>query len=417
MKISRRGFLWGGAAAVAGASLPWFDQIAHTQGREGKNLIVVFAQGGWDATAHLDPKLGLDTVDSAPGDLKVYRDLSVLTHTDRPAVLDFYRSYAEMSCIARGIEVRSIAHEECTKRIFTGTNNAANPDLGAVVGNRRGSDRAVPYMVLGNTAYPGPFAGTTGRTGISGQLVTLLDPDNAYPDARGRRRKPFVPTEPERDLIESFIADRGARDMAARGHGKSGARLRDYLEARPRAIELEKLAAGFGERTFQLELDSQMDLAVRFLKEGMSKAVLVEDDAEWDTHNDNHEQQARNLQHLYAALHGLGDKLDAEGLLENTLVVVLSEMSRTPKLNENRGKDHWPVTSALLFGAGVKGGAAVGATNELAESVPVDMATGKPDEDGKTVSSANFVAGVLSAMEIDPEPLLPGIEPLGGMFS
>ncbi len=417
MKISRRGFLWGGAAAAAGTCLPWFDQIAAAQGREGKNLIVVFAAGGWDATAHLDPKLDLETVDSAPGDLKVYRDLSVLTHTDRPAVLDFYRSYAEISCIARGIEVRSIAHEECTKRIFTGTNSASNPDLGAVVGNRAGSERAVPYMVLGNTAYPGPFAGTTGRTGISGQLVTLLDPAGAYPDPNGRPRSPFVPDDAERNLIEAYIADRGERDLAARGHGASGQRLRDYLSARPRAIELEKLAAGFGERTFQLELGAQMDLAVRFLKEGMSKAILVEDDAEWDTHNDNHEQQARNLQHLYSALSGLARRLEEERMLDNTVVVVISEMSRTPKLNENRGKDHWPVTSALLFGAGVKGGAAVGATNELAESVPVNMPDGKPNENGKPVSSANFVAGVLSALDIDASDLLPGVEPLGGMFA
>lgn len=204
--------------------------------------------------------------------------------------------------------------------------------------------------------------------------------------------------------------------MAARGHGASGVRLGDYLGARPRALELEKLAQGFGERTFQLELAAQMELAVRFLKEGMSKAILVEDDAEWDTHSDSHAQQAVSLQHLYGALHVLADQLDAEGLLENTVVAVISEMSRTPKLNENRGKDHWPVTSALLFGAGVRGGAVVGATDDLAQSVPVRMSDGKPDADGKPVSSANFVAGVLAAMDIDASEHLPGIEPLGGMF-
>lgn len=416
MKISRRGFLWGGAAAVAGTSLPWFDQIAQAQGASGKNLIVVFAQGGWDATAHIDPKPGLDTIDSAPGQLKVYEDLSILTHTDRPAVLEFFRSYADISALARGIEVRSIAHEECTKRIFTGTNSAANPDLGAVIGNRTGSDRAVPYMVLGNTAYPGPFAGTTGRTGISGQLVTLLKPENAYPAPPGQSRTPFVPDNDERDLIEAFIAGRGARDLEARGHGKSASRIGDYLNARPRALELERLAEGFGERTFQLELEAQMDLAVRFLKEGMSRAVLVEDDAEWDTHNDNHVQQARNLQHLYGALHRLADNLDREGMLEDTVVVVMSEMSRTPKLNENQGKDHWPVTSALLFGGGVKGGAAVGATNDLGESAPVNIATGRPEDGGKPVSSANFIAGVLDGLDIDAEEILPGVEPLGGLF-
>ena len=174
------------------------------------------------------------------------------------------------------------------------------------------------------------------------------------------------------------------------------------------------MADGFGERSFQLELDSQLDLAVRFLKEGISRAVLVEDGTEWDTHYENHARQAPALQQLYTTLHRFMDALDREGLLENTVVAVISEMSRTPKLNENAGKDHWPVTSALLLGSSVRGGSIVGATNEIGESTRVRLADGQPDEGGQTITSANFVAGVLGALGVEH---LAEVDPLGGIFA
>jgi hypothetical protein len=399
---------------AASSSLPWFQRLAAAQGTAGKNLVVVFAQGGWDTTAHIDPKPDSSTIDSLPGQVRVQGDLTVLTGEDRPAVLEFFQSYADISCLVRGIEVRSIAHQECTKRIFTGTSAEASPDIGAVYGNKAGGELAIPYMVLGNTAYPGEFAGSTGRTGTTGQLATLLRPEDAYPAPDGAPRSPLIPTEHERALIDDFIATRGARDMAARGYGPSGVRLRDYLNARTKAREIERLAEAFGERTFQLELSAQMDLAVRFLKEGVCRAILIEDDGEWDTHYENNMRQVIALQHLYSGLHSLANGLDREGLLENTVVAVISEMSRTPKLNDAEGKDHWPVTSALLFGGPVKGGAVVGATNDLGEAEKVRMNDGQIDESGEPINSSNFVAGVLGALGVQH---LPEVEPLGGMFA
>ncbi len=92
----------------------------------------------------------------------------------------------------------------------------------------------------------------------------------------------------------------------------------------------------------------------------------------WDSHVDNFTQHRKYL--LPAAdqaLAALIEDLDQRGLLDSTLVVATGEFGRTPKINPNAGRDHWPdCYSVLLAGGGVKGGQAYGATDEFATWPP-----------------------------------------------
>ena len=98
-------------------------------------------------------------------------------------------------------------------------------------------------------------------------------------------------------------------------------------------------------------------------------------------------------------------------MLDTTLVAVLSEFTRTPKLNSEEGKDHWPVASALLFGAGIEGGGrTIGGTDERLDPLPVDLATGEVDDKGTVPDYGNFAAGLMELLDIDPEAYLPGVE-------
>ena len=98
------------------------------------------------------------------------------------------------------------------------------------------------------------------------------------------------------------------------------------------------------------------------------------------------------------------EDLDDRGLLEDTLVVVVTEFGRTPKVNRDAGRDHWPrVFSVLAAGGGVKRGYVHGASN----------ATGsEPDRD--PVSAPDFAATVFHQMGIDPshELMSPGDRPI-----
>jgi hypothetical protein len=73
---------------------------------------------------------------------------------------------------------------------------------------------------------------------------------------------------------------------------------------------------------------------------------------------------------LDRAYSALIDDLDQRGLLDETLVVAVGEFGRTPKINNNQGREHWgPAQSALLAGGGVRGGQVYGSTDKLAEYV------------------------------------------------
>jgi len=91
----------------------------------------------------------------------------------------------------------------------------------------------------------------------------------------------------------------------------------------------------------------------------------------WDTHERNFPILRDNhLPHLDQTYSALLDDLDQRGLLDETLVVMMGEMGRTPKINPNGGRDHWTFCySVVLAGAGVRGGSVYGESDSLAAYV------------------------------------------------
>lgn len=113
----------------------------------------------------------------------------------------------------------------------------------------------------------------------------------------------------------------------------------------------------------------------------------------WDAHSDNFGQHRHYL--LPQADRGLSaliDDLDERGLLSSTLVVALGEFGRTPRINGNAGRDHWPdCYTILLAGGGVRGGAVYGAS---------DAQGAYPDRD--PVTPADLAATIYWRFGLDP---------------
>jgi hypothetical protein len=91
----------------------------------------------------------------------------------------------------------------------------------------------------------------------------------------------------------------------------------------------------------------------------------------WDTHERNFPILRENhLPHLDQVYSALMEDLDARGLLDETLVVMMGEMGRTPRINANAGRDHWTFCySVVLAGAGIRGGSVYGASDSHAAYV------------------------------------------------
>lgn len=416
--LSRRAVLKASAAAAACAAIPSVLQRASAQQgaplpAAANKLIIVLASGGWDQTYVLDPKLGASGVDAPEGSVQMFGDVPIMVHASRPNVTSFFTRYAERACVINGLQVRSFVHPDCMKRVLTGSPSETTPDMGAIAAFERGRELPVPYLALGGQARSGQYAAVTGRTGTTNQLAALVDEAAAYPSASGFLPEVGLsPSDDERAFVRRYLDASTARLAATRGQtGYNKKRVEDFAASLDRAERLRSFARdnGAGARDYTLDLGVQIPLAVRALEQGLSCAALMQTN-DWDTHQGN-ERQGVLHEGLYGALGLLMDTLDSRALLDDTLVLVLSEMGRTPKLNADNGKDHWPVTSAMLLGAGVRGGRVLGGTSDELAALGLDLATGLPSASGEQLQAGHLVAGVLETLGVDTQSYLPEVEP------
>ncbi len=173
--------------------------------------------------------------------------------------------------------------------------------------------------------------------------------------------------------------------------------------------------ARYGKNKFGLSLL----MARRLIEAGVNLVqVNLGKNSSWDTHRRNFVNLQRNLlPYLDQSVSALLDDLAESGLLETTLVIVMGEFGRTPKINKDAGRDHWgPANSALIAGAGVRGGTVVGATDKLAAYVTDDKQT--PENIAATIYDTLGIPRHANWSDFDGRPyeLYRG-EPIAGLRS
>lgn len=408
--FTRRNLLAGGAAATGAALLG--GRPARAAIGDPKNLLIVGAVGGWDTTYSIDPKpTNLPMIDAPEGTIEEVSGIPLLTDPSRPNIRGYFEDFGAITAVVNGVQTSSISHTSGYRKIMTGTSELSSPDVAAITAFEHGSDLAAPYLVLGTVSFSGPYGSAVTRTGTLNQLSTLVDPTLGFPLATGEpANSRYVPGSIERGMIESHVRGRAETFLQRRGGlGRNDQRGRDYVNAIDRAAllkDIEEIQAV----NFTQSLDAQVDMAVDAFDSGMSQAVQIELSG-FDTHVGNVGQGPIQEQ-LFTQLRRLIGRLDNRGLLEDTVVVVLSELGRTPLLNAEAGKDHWPVTSAMVIGTEVAGGQAIGATNDQFDGRNVDLDSGALGGGGVPLRHSNLAAGVLELVGVDPGLYLNNAAPL-----
>lgn len=145
-----------------------------------------------------------------------------------------------------------------------------------------------------------------------------------------------------------------------------------------RAFDVEQADAAtlarYGKNKFGLSLL----MGKRLIEAGVGLVqVNLGKNSTWDTHRRNFVNLKQNLLPYFdQSVAALLDDLDQSGLLESTLVIVMGEFGRTPKINQDAGRDHWAsANTALIAGAGVRGGTILGETDKLGAYVTADKQT------------------------------------------
>jgi len=370
---------------------------------DGRRLLTIFVRGGWDPSFVFDSHFDSPWVDSPPD--TTVSNVSGIEFADsgsRPSVREFFERYGAQACVVNGIAVGSISHVKCEQLLLTGSRESNAADLCSLVAHGVGSEKLLPYVVLSGPRIPGKH----------GKYITSLD-SSFSAVLRGDNR-----TVPLRDdLILAYIEEEGAQRIDLRSE--------EYLEALHRRQQLDSFADLLNVPE-TVTMEEQIQIVANILSRDLAQSIMLEADkplmTHWDSHEDNDNNQQRCFEHLFQRLNLLFSTLESNSdqngtpLIDTTTVLVTSEMGRTPKYNSSMGKDHWPYTSMMLFGAGVAGGRVLGKTDDVMMGLPISMSSGESTSSGESLTVANYIAGVLQSFGIDSTEEFPDIQPFSAPF-
>lgn len=417
---SRRGLLGAAGALTAASFLP---RTARAAGA-AKRLVLVRAFGGWDTTFCMDPRLTVPGVIDGPDrvstdeEIVSYGGLPIMASSLRPHVDAFFSDAASETVVVNGISVGSIVHEANRQRISTGSRLDTAADLACLSAVDLGGAETLPYLDLTGGGRVGPYAASAGALGRNNQILALLDRQLAFSAPDGAVFPRYTPSPSQATAIESYLQQQRSR-FADRVGARAGlARFGNLSAAMERRQALQESTLLSDNLDFGTSggISEQAELAAELMAMNFCHSASIDTGGGWDTHDDLGQQHAL-YDDLFDGLLTLVTALRAHGIWDETLVVVLSEMTRTPKMNGDGGKDHWPTTSALVLGGGLEGGRVLGGSSaDSLDALPVNLEDGSLSSSSDTlITYGRFAAGVLHAAGVDVDRMLPGEEVLHGI--
>jgi hypothetical protein len=373
--VRRRDFLKFIPAAAAAGALSWQDVMAANAPalrKAGKACILLWMGGGPSQFETFDPKPGhanggeTKTIKTAVSGIEISENL--------PKVADAMGDL----CLIRSMNGKEGQHPRATFLMHTGylpSPAVKYPTLGSIVAKEIGdpaSDLPSFVRVIADQRGGGGNVSAMGGAGILG-----VDYDPLMMTGAGRPpENAALLTEQQRfqrrlgllDRMQADYANHGGKEEV-RDHQKIYAQasrlvLSPKMEGFDLSKEPQKVKEAYGSRPF-----AQGCLLARRLVETGVTFVEVSLGG-WDTHLNNFDKtrdQCGEVDQPFAAL--IAD-LKSRGMLDSTLVLWTGEFGRTPRINPNAGRDHFPrAFTSILAGGGVRGGQVIGATDEAGEAV------------------------------------------------
>ncbi len=448
--LSRRGFLQAGGLSALGMSLPGLlradEVVGSTRRPRAKSCLLVYCFGGF---SHLDM---CDMKPEAPAEIRgEFQPIP----TNVPG-LDFCEYMPRMARVAdRLTVVRSMTHDRnvhggAVGFVLTGTRTldpgipgvrgpdatlGDHPNLGSAVARFRPADGPVPSavtlpytMIDGQGRFvPGQTAGLLGGTFdpwfLNGDpnkkdfRVEGLTLPHGLDDARMTGRKRLL------DVVDAQIQGLDHVASVSKRNAYVDRAFSILTSARTRAAfeiqsEPDALRDRYGRNTFGQSCllgRRLIEAGVRFVQVNMGNGLNGA--YGWDTHDKNFPRMRELLLPKFdPAVSTLLEDMDARGLLDETLVVIMGEFGRKPKIQTNGGRDHWPQCYSLfLAGASIRRGAIVGGSDKDGAYPVSDPIT--PEQIAATIYDALGVDPSTEVRDLQDRPLpLVRAEALSSLF-
>ena len=331
-----------------------------------RNIIYLYMAGGMTHVDTFDPKP--DAGEKVAGPVK-----AINTAADGVQISEYFPMLAKQMdkvAIVRGLSTTQGAHDEGNYFMhssYTMRGTIQHPGIGAWLQRMEGkTNRTLP----GSVCIGGGSVG--GGAGFMESKYAPLHVGSATSGVPNSRSS--VSTGEFEDRL--LLANKFDQAFHQRYDQKKVRAYSDMYDDAVRLMKSEDLKA------FDLGGESP-EVRAEYGDNGFGQGCLlarrlVENDVRhvevtlggWDTHTNNFQAVERLSATLDKALGALLKDLERRGMLEETMVVLCTEFGRTPTINENDGRDHYPKAfSALIAGGGVKGGSVHGKTNEMGTEV------------------------------------------------
>lgn len=462
--MDRRNFLKLTGFTGISLLLPW---AASSQARAdqatwgGPYFLHMHAGGGWDPTIFCDGKV------TAPGVAPAYENRLVLSvgdvggipvpltapdgkfllRTNGAAIEDpahFFQTTGRDVLVLNGVDTQTNNHDTGVQGLACGHNDMELPAIAALFAGMVARERDVPMAFLAGGQYnrTGDVVGVSRFPGDKVQLLadpfkaSANDENGLISDVAVRR---ILELRGERlgRLERQATLPRNKRTLAAMRDATRGGAAVNLLKevASAAAPGIETFANDLppdarpyltgtqnGNTARFIDLGRPLETVLRCFQAGVSASATYSQGG-FDTHGNHDVSQQAVMGSFLARLRYVLLRAAQMGIRDKLYVLVTSDFGRTPRYNTGNGKDHWNVTSALVVGPGIRGGRAIGKTDEGQKAMRVsrgNVAQVVPDNDPNGVRihpsqihrELRRVLGIDKAAFINQFPLPASHEPL-----
>jgi hypothetical protein len=386
MRHDRRDLLKLCGLAGLGLAVPQLSNNARSadgnedQPYDGPYYVVVNASGGWDTTYLMDPK-------GVGGINRLYEEGDILTkgaHRFAPIKEhaqgglpneEFFEEFGDELLTVNGLDYSVDNHAPASRYMATGKlDSLAYPTFAALVAACRGPSCPLAFLTFGNYSVTGNLVAMS-RVPYLPSLQRIANADAISGNERSPYHDPFALDRIERTLAEHYEARGGQPRLprversenmlyAAQFNSKALQRVTPLI---PKELPKDRLAR-------------QAEIALVSFKAGVCVSANL-NIGQFDSHANNDADQMKLIPELLAGIAYLLRRAEELQIREKLVVIVQSEMGRTPNYNSGNGKDHWSIGSAMFLGHGIRGNRVIGVTDEGQFTTPVDPRTLDPDSE------------------------------------
>ena len=341
---------------------------------DGPFYMVFNASGGWDTTYLMDPK-GINDIN------RLYKEGDILTkgaHKFAPTAKhrqggmsneEFYGEFGKELLVLNGLDYSVNNHSPGERYMATGKlDSMAYPTFAALVAACKGPTCPLSFLTFGNYSATGNIVAMS-RVPYLPSLERIANADSVEGNVRSPYHDDFALNRIEEALREQNESRGSQVRLPRQDHADS-----ILYAAQVNSRAMQRITPHIPKEIPKERLAQQAEIALASFKAGVCVSANLTI-GQFDSHQNNDTDQMKLIPEFLAGIAYVLRRATELHLREKLVIIVQSEMGRTPTYNTGNGKDHWSIGSIMFLGPGIRGDRVIGATDEKQFHVPLNPQT------------------------------------------